>query len=65
MAYIARDKPIAAENFRREVFRRVGLLADFPRLGRVVPEFCDPNRRELLYGNYRLIYRLKPRLKIV
>jgi plasmid stabilization system protein ParE len=61
--YIARDKPLLAESFRREVFHRAGLLADFPRLGRIVPEFSDPNRRELLYGDYRLIFRVKPRLK--
>lgn len=61
--HIARDKPIAAENFRRRIFQIVGLLKRSPYLGRIVPEFRDPARRELLHGNYRIVYRLRPRLK--
>lgn len=59
---IAQDKPAAAENFRQKVFQKVGLLKQSPYLGRVVPEFDSPTRRELLYGNYRIVYRLRPRL---
>ena len=60
---IAQDKPLAAENFRQEVIGKVGLLKKAPQLGRMVPEFGNPMRRELLYGNYRIIYRLQPKLK--
>ena len=34
-------------------------LADFPESGRIVPEMNDPNFREIIPGNYRLIYRLR------
>ncbi|HBL16360.1 MAG TPA: hypothetical protein DD417_06265 [Elusimicrobia bacterium] len=34
-------------------------MAAFPRSGRVVPELCDPTVRELILGNYRLVYRVK------
>ncbi len=61
--FIAKDKPLAAEKFRQEIIKAVSLLENAPRLGRVVPEFDNPVRRELLHGNYRIIYRLKPRLK--
>lgn len=33
-------------------------LVDHPRLGRVVPEANEENIRELLYYNYRIIYRV-------
>ena len=34
-------------------------IASFPKIGRVVPEYNDPNLRERIYGNYRIVYRLK------
>jgi plasmid stabilization system protein ParE len=33
-------------------------LADFPEMGRVVPEFDDPSIREIIVRSYRVIYRL-------
>jgi len=33
-------------------------LAMFPNSGRVVPEFGDPVIREVLWRNYRLVYRV-------
>jgi plasmid stabilization system protein ParE len=33
-------------------------LLRFPRLGRVVAEARDENIRELVYQNYRIIYRI-------
>jgi len=33
-------------------------LESFPKSGRLVPECDDPTIRELLHGNYRLIYRV-------
>ena len=32
-------------------------LAQFPDSGRVVPEFQDPELREVLWRNYRVVYR--------
>jgi len=61
--YIALDKPIAAEKFRDEAFAHADLLKKAPQLGRVVPEEGNPNIRELLHRNYRIIYRVRPRLK--
>jgi toxin ParE1/3/4 len=37
-------------------------LKDFPRLGRVAPEADEETIRELLYQNYRIIYRIKNEL---
>ena len=29
-----------------------------PRCGRIVPELGDPMFREVIYGNYRIVYRI-------
>ena len=33
-------------------------LADFPEMGRMVPEFDDPSIREIIVRSYRVIWRL-------
>jgi plasmid stabilization system protein ParE len=57
--YIAQENPTAAEKWVDTVFRRVGDLQGFPESGRVVPETENKAIRELIYRNYRLIYRLE------
>lgn len=41
------------------MLRAVERLEKFRELGRIVPETNDPNIRELILGNYRIVYRLK------
>ena len=57
--YIAQDRPQAAAKWIDGVFNSVRQLADFPESGRVVPEVGRPEIRELIYGRYRVIYRLE------
>ena len=57
--YIAQDKPIAAEKWINALFSRVEGLKSSPEIGRVVPENRNDQFRELIYGNYRIIYRLE------
>jgi plasmid stabilization system protein ParE len=56
--YIAMDKPTVANDWAIEIFDFVEKLIDFPQLGRVVPEINDENYREIIKGNYRIIYRV-------
>jgi len=56
--YIAMDKPTVANDWAIEIFDFVENLIDFPQLGRVVPEINDKNYREIIKGNYRIIYRV-------
>ena len=58
--FIARDAPRYAELFAAQVFRATDHLAQFPRLGRVVPELRRDNYREVIVQSYRVIYRLSP-----
>ena len=59
-AYIAEDNPVAAEKWIRDVFARTGQLALFPQSGRHLPETARKDLRELIWGNYRIIYRIQP-----
>ena len=58
-AYIAEDNPVAAKKWIRDVFARTGQLALFPQSGRHLPETARKDLRELIWGNYRIIYRIR------
>lgn len=59
--YIALDDIPAAMMWAQEVFDRCKQLRSHPESGRIVPEFVRPEIRELIHGNYRLIYEVKPK----
>ena len=56
--YIAQDKPSAAEKWINTVFSKVEQLESSPEIGRIVPELNNAQFREIIYGNYRIIYRI-------
>ena len=60
-AYIAEDNPAAAEKWIRDAFARVGQLGPFSKSGRQIPETPRQDIRELVWGNYRIIYRIDSR----
>jgi plasmid stabilization system protein ParE len=57
--FIARDAPSVADVFAQRAFDATERLAEFPESGRIVSEMNDPQLREIMFGNYRLIYRLR------
>jgi plasmid stabilization system protein ParE len=61
--YIASNSPLTADKFVIDLYDSISKqLAQFPRLGRVIPELDNPNRREIIYGNYRVMYRIRDNL---
>ena len=56
--YIADDDPSAAARWARNLRARARNAARMPRAGRVVPEMHSQNLREVIVGNYRLVYRV-------
>mgnify|MGYP001164642030 FL=1 len=56
--YISKDKPKAALNWVTEIKKSVMKLGDYPRLGRIVPEFSDESIREIIKGQYRIVYKI-------
>ena len=59
-AYISQDSFNEAEKWIDRIFDYVKRLETFPESGRSIPEL--PNRkeiREIIFGNYRIIYRIE------
>ena len=56
--FIARDSNHFAHLFANKIFERAGILESFPNAGRIVPESSQESIREILCGNYRIIYRI-------
>ena len=57
-AYIAQDSPVYAAAFATRVLNAVNDLKVFPESGHVVPEFDQPDVREIPVRNHRVIYQL-------
>ncbi|MFQ5825287.1 MAG: type II toxin-antitoxin system RelE/ParE family toxin [bacterium] len=56
--FIAYDKPQAARKWSVSVRKSVSKLSDFPRMGRTVPEYGDETIREIIKGQYRIVYKI-------
>ncbi|MBI5682942.1 MAG: type II toxin-antitoxin system RelE/ParE family toxin [Deltaproteobacteria bacterium] len=57
--FIAEDSLCYAVIFKDRIFEMVEHLELFPEMGRKVLEADDPNVRELIYKNYRIVYQIK------
>ena len=56
--FIARGHPAAARAFVAKLQFRARRAAKYPRSGRVVPELRRDDIREVIEGNYRIVYRI-------
>jgi toxin ParE1/3/4 len=56
--YVDQQVPDVGERLLREIIAAVERLADYPESGRVVPEFGDPQLREIIHPPFRIVYRL-------
>ncbi len=57
-SFIAQDKPVAAIKWLEDLFERIELLQVLPESGRIVPEIGIDSIREVIFGQYRVIYQL-------
>jgi len=57
--YIAHDSEAYAERFVQKIIEGVERAAFFPYSGRRVPESDDERVREVLFQNYRVMYRVE------
>ena len=62
--FIALDNPNAAEKWVNDLFKKTELLRHQPKMGRIVPELKRENYRELIFGNYRIIYTIGSDIQI-
>ena len=56
--FIAYDKPQAARKWATGIRQSVSKQSDFPKMGRTVPEFSEETIRELIKGQYRVLYKI-------
>lgn len=63
--YIALDKESAAINWVNDILDTTDALAHQPEMERAVPELPGKNYRELIIGNYRVIYSIGNSIQIL
>lgn len=54
--YIAKESVRYADGQVRRILNAADLIETFPRGGRTVPEIEHPAFREVIVGNYRIVY---------
>ncbi len=56
--FIERDSIDQASLFVTRIIEMTDRLDKFPQFGRVIPEIDDDHCREIIYGAYRVMYRI-------
>jgi addiction module RelE/StbE family toxin len=56
--YISQDSPQAAREWSESIFESIKSLEEFPSLGRIVPEYSEESIREIIKGQYRIVYKI-------
>lgn len=64
-SFIALDKPSASDKWLNDIFDRTDLLSSQPEMGREVPELPDSGYREIIFGSYRIIYKIESMIQIL
>src|SRR5271154_165820 len=58
VTFIAENNPTIAKSFGFRLMAKVDVLAQFPEIGRMVPEEQDETVREIIFPPYRIVYRV-------
>jgi plasmid stabilization system protein ParE len=58
-AFVAEHNPAAAARLAERLVARSETLDRFPNRGRPVPEYPESDLRELIEGNYRIVYQVR------
>lgn len=56
--YVSRESHVYATRLIEKIIGRVQQLEIFPESGKIVPEFGKKSIKELIEGNYRIIYKI-------
>ena len=56
--FIANDSEYYASSFIEELIQQPEKLLEFPKIGRIVPEYNRMDIRELIFQSYRIIYQI-------
>jgi len=58
--YISAESKVYAKRMIEKLIACVHQLERFPESGRIVPELGQNSIRELIEGNYRIVYKINP-----
>jgi len=58
--FIGEDSEYYARIFAQRIIVEIEKITNFPKAGRIVPEYHRDDLREKIYQNYRIVYRIKP-----
>lgn len=64
-SYIEEDSPTSAARWADKLLKKVNGIKDFPRAGRSIPEVDAESIREIIFGNYRIIYRIREEIAYI
>ena len=62
ISYISKDSKLYAINFASKIISAVETLEAFPEIGRIVPEYDNTLIREIIYRNYRIVYKISEKV---
>jgi len=62
--FIAKDSIKYAERTVEKLFNSVDILVNHSRAGKIVPELENDQFRELIRGNYRIVYQIVDEYRI-
>lgn len=63
--FIAEENPAAAQRVIDDLFRRVEVLSEHPRLGRPLSGDVFPDLHRLIAGNYVVVYQIQEARQII
>jgi len=63
--FISRHAPDSARKHVQLLVERAKQAAQFPQAGRIVPEYGQEALREIIEGNYRIVYEVNTTQKTV
>lgn len=56
--YISKDKISASKNFKKELFKQIKNISDFPYKYRKSIYFEDKNVRDMIFKGYTIVYKV-------
>ena len=62
--YIASDSHVNAKEVINNIIGRTDVLQDFPSIGQRLLDWPDYEIRMILYGHYRIVYRIISEIRI-
>jgi toxin ParE1/3/4 len=63
--YIEQDRASNAIKWAENLLKKIESIKDFPKAGRAVPELDSVSIREIIYGNYRIVYKIKEEIAFI